>query len=198
MALDRPTLVTITLLGMGIAIIGSFCLLTANNGNAQIPDKEINQINPGMIGMSPGLKGDNHSMLSGILEEMMGAERNVTSSIHLFSTISDAITSQVEVSLSQAAITAENAVGNNSHAISGRLGDSNGYLTYTIWVIGQDGNISRVIVDPVNSQVLLSKSIPLKYPSMMGPGMMGPGMMGPGMMGPGMMGPGMMGPGMIR
>jgi hypothetical protein len=172
-------------------------LLITNNGNAQIPDKEISRVNPELIGMGQGLMGDNHSMLSGILGQMMGAERNVTSSIHLFSTVSDAITSQVDVNLSQAATTAENAVGNNSHSISGSLGDLNGYLTYTIWVIGQDGNISRVLVDPVNSQVLLNQSIPLKHPSMMGPGMMGPGMMGPGMMGPGMMGPGMMGPGMM-
>ena len=100
------------------------------------------------------------------------------------------------MSLSQASETAESAVGNHSRSVSGSLGDSNGYLTYTIWVLGPE-NISRILVDPANGQVLSQESMPLKRLHMMGPGMMGPGMMGPGMMGPGMMGPGMIGPGMI-
>jgi uncharacterized membrane protein YkoI len=132
---------------------------------------------------------------------MYGGE-NITSSINLMSTIGDAIESQVKVSLSNATTTAETSVGNNSHAVAAHVGDVNGYLVYTIFVLDPNMNFNTVIVDPGNGQVLSTKQMSMEehakmHKGMMGPGMMGPGMMGPGMMGPGMMGPGMMGPGMM-
>jgi uncharacterized membrane protein YkoI len=127
---------------------------------------------------------------------------NVTSSINLMNIITNALGSQIKVSLSNATTTAENSVGNNSHAVAAHLGDENGYLVYTIFVLDPNMNFNRVLVDPGNGQVLSSKQMSMEehlkmHKGMMGPGMMGPGMMGPGMMGPGMMGPGMMGPGMM-
>jgi uncharacterized membrane protein YkoI len=124
---------------------------------------------------------------------------NVTSSINLMNIITNALGSQIKVSLSNATTTAENSVGNNSHAVAAHLGDKNGYLVYTIFVLDPNMNFNRVLVDPGNGQVLSSKKMSMEEHlkmhkgMMMGPGMMGPGMMGPGMMGPGMMGPGMMG-----
>ena len=131
----------------------------------------------------------------------MGGE-NVTSSINLMNIISNAIGSQIKVSLSNATTTAETSVGNNSHAVAAHIGDVNGYLVYTIFVLDPNMNFNTVIVDPGNGQVLSSRQMSMEehammHKGMMGPGMMGPGMMGPGMMGPGMMGPGMMGPGMM-
>ena len=118
---------------------------------------------------------------------------NVTSSINLMNIIADALGSQIKVSLSNATTTAESSVGNNSHAVAAHLGDVNGYLVYTIFVLDPNMNFNTVIVDPGNGQVLSSKPISKEEHSMMHKGMMmGPGMMGPGMMGPGMMGPGMM------
>jgi uncharacterized membrane protein YkoI len=118
---------------------------------------------------------------------------NVTSSINLMNIIADALGSQIKVSLSNATTTAESSVGNNSHAVAAHLGDVNGYLVYTIFVLDPNMNFNTVIVDPGNGQVLSSKQISKEEHSMMHKGMMmGPGMMGPGMMGPGMMGPGMM------
>jgi uncharacterized membrane protein YkoI len=133
---------------------------------------------------------------------MMMRGENVTSSINLMNIITNALGSQIKVSLSNATTIAENSVGNNSHAVAAHLGDENGYLVYTIFVLDPSMNFNTVIVDPGNGQVLLSKQISMEehlmmHKGMMGPGMMGPGMMGPGMMGPGMMGPGMMGPGMM-
>ena len=141
--------------------------------------------------------------------QMLGAGQNFTGSINLFSTISNAIETQVKVSLSEAASTAEGAVGNNSHAVAAHIGVANGYLIYCVAVLGPEMNMNMVFVDPGNGQVLANTQISLQHLMMMGmgPGMMGmgPGMMGmgPGMMGmgPGMMGmgPGMMGmgPGMM-
>jgi uncharacterized membrane protein YkoI len=133
---------------------------------------------------------------------MMMRGENVTSSINLMNIITNALGSQIKVSLSNATTIAENSVGNNSHAVAAHLGDENGYLVYTIFVLDPSMNFNTVIVDPGNGQVLSSKQISMEehlmmHKGMMGPGMMGPGMMGPGMMGPGMMGPGMMGPGMM-
>jgi uncharacterized membrane protein YkoI len=113
---------------------------------------------------------------------------NVTSSINLMNIIADALGSQIKVSLSNATTTAESSVGNNSHAVAAHLGDVNGYLVYTIFVLDPNMNFNTVIVDPGNGQVLSSKQISKEEHSMMHKGMMmGPGMMGPGMMGPGMM-----------
>ncbi|MGB7663596.1 MAG: hypothetical protein WBL67_12755, partial [Nitrososphaeraceae archaeon] len=152
---------------------------------------------PGMMGMGPGMMGGNQSTM---IMQMMGAGQNVTGSINLFSTISNAIESQVKVSLSDAASTALGAVGNNSHAVAAHIGQANGYLIYCVWVLGPDMNTNMVIVDPGNGQVLLNTQIPLQQLMMMG--MKDHGMMGPGMMGMGSSmkdhGMGMMGPGMMR
>jgi uncharacterized membrane protein YkoI len=102
---------------------------------------------------------------------------NVTSSINLTNILSNAIESQVKVSLSNATTTAENSVGNNSHAVAARLADENGYLVYTIWVLDPNIKFNKVIVDPGNGQVLLSKQISMeehKGIMMMGPAMFGP------------------------
>jgi uncharacterized membrane protein YkoI len=108
---------------------------------------------------------------------------NVTSSINLMNIIADALGSQIKVSLSNATTTAESSVGNNSHAVAAHLGDVNGYLVYTIFVLDPNMNFNTVIVDPGNGQVLSSKQISKEEHSMMHKGMMmGPGMMGPGMM----------------
>jgi uncharacterized membrane protein YkoI len=131
-------------------------------------------------------------MKSGSMTMTMGGGENITSSINLMNIISNAIGAQVKVSLSNATTTAETSVGNNSHAVAAHIGDVNGYLVYTIFVLDPNMNFNTVIVDPGNGQVLSSKQISKEEHLMMHKGkIMGPGMMGPG---PGMMGPG---PGML-
>jgi uncharacterized membrane protein YkoI len=156
---------------------------TKQNANAQT----INASDTNMTMMT-----DTNMMKPRDMMMIMRGE-NVTSSINLMNIIADALGSQIKVSLSNATTTAESSVGNNSHAVAAHLGDVNGYLVYTIFVLDPNMNFNTVIVDPGNGQVLSSKQISKEEHSMMHKGMMmGPGMMGPGMMGPGMMGPGMM------
>ncbi|MDQ4056860.1 MAG: hypothetical protein M3156_05520 [Thermoproteota archaeon] len=120
-----------------------------------------------------------HTMMeSGNMTMTMGGE-NVTSSINLMNIISNAIGSQIKVSLSNATTTAETSVGNNSHAVAAHIGDVNGYLVYTIFVLDPNMNFNTVIVDPGNVQVLSSKQMSMEEHLMMHKGMMGPGMMGP-------------------
>ena len=97
------------------------------------------------------------------------------------------------MSLSNATTTAEDSIGNNSHAVASHIDEHNGYLVYNVMVIDPSMNISKVIVDPGNGDVLLTEQISKEEHMMMhkmgGQHMMGPGMMGmdPGMMDPGMM-----------
>ncbi len=189
------------MMGMGPGMMG-MCPVMMGMGPGMMG------MGPGMLGMGPGMMIGNQNQ-SNMMMQMVGAGQNVTGSINLFSTVSNAIETQVKVSLSEAASTAEGAVDNSSHAVAAHIGVANGYLIYCVWVLGPGMNMNMVIVDPGNGQVLSNTQISLQHLMMMGmgPGMMGmgPGMMGmgPGMMGmgPGMMGmgPGMMGmgPGMM-
>jgi len=163
---------------------GTFAVANIQKVNAQMGNSNMT----GGGGASGGMMG------------MMGNQSNITGSVKLSTVMGNALVSQIKVSLSQAATTAENTVGNNSHAAAAHFGIVNGYLTYTVWVIDGSYTFHRVIVDAGNGKVLLSQPVSKGGP-MMGHGMMmGDGMMmqrGPGGMmmgGPhGMMkgGPGM-------
>ena len=92
-------------------------------------------------------------------DTMMKPGQNITSSINLMNIIHQAIGSKINVSLSNAATTAEASVGNGSHAVAAHIDEQNGYLVYNVMVIDPSMNFSKVIVDPGNGQVLLSKQI---------------------------------------
>jgi hypothetical protein len=170
---------------------GTFVFANMQKASAQIGGG-VNMTGGG--GASGGMMG---------MMGMMGNQSNITGSVKLSTVMGNALVSQIKVSLSQAATTAENTVGNNSHAAAAHFGIVNGYLTYTVWVIDGSYTFHRVIVDAGNGKVLLSQPVSKGGP-MMGHGMMmGDGMMmqrGPGGMmmgGPhGMMkgGPGMSAP----
>jgi len=171
---------------------GTFAVANIQKVNAQIGNSNMT-----------GGGGASGGGASGGMMGMMGNQSNITGSVKLSTVMGNALASQIKVSLSQAATTAENTVGNNSHAAAAHFGIVNGYLTYTVWVIDGSYTFHRVIVDAGNGKVLLSQPVSKGGP-MMGHGMMmGDGMMmqrGPGGMmmgGPhGMMkgGPGMSAP----
>src|SRR5207253_3465051 len=150
----------------------------------------------------------NSSMMSGAGQNqskmMMGTSGpNITGSIPFGPTIFKAISSQVHVSLANASITAEKAVGASAHAAAVRIGVVHGFLVYMALVIDSNNNFHGVLVDAGNGKVLASTQMSMAaiMQSDMGINLMGPGMMGPsmGMMCPEiMMVDGMMkGPGMM-
>ena len=108
--------------------------------------------------------------------------------------IHQVIESKVNVSLSNATTTAEESLGNSSHAVAAHIDEHNGYLVYNVMVIDPSMNFSKVVVDPGNGDILLTEQISKEEHMMMyamgGQHMMSPGMMGPGkikhdmMMGP--------------
>jgi hypothetical protein len=155
---------------------GTFALANIQNVSAQM----------GTVGKMTG--GSNMTGAAGSrggsMMGMMGNQSNITGSIKLSTVFGNALASQIKVSLSQAATTAENAVGNSSHAAAAHFGVVNGYLTYTVWVIDSSYSFHKVIVDAGNGKVLLSQPVSKGGPMMMGHGMMmhGWGMDGNGKM----------------
>ena len=139
-SLDTTATLTALILALGF-VLGSGASNTITNHN--VDAQMMSDNNTGMM-MKPG-------------EMMMG--NNITSSINLMSVISEAIGSNINVSLSDAALTAESSVGNGSHAASAELGENNGYLVYNVMVIDPNMNFSKVVVDPGNGEVLFNKQL---------------------------------------
>jgi hypothetical protein len=139
---------------------------------------------PGMMGSSPMMMRNQNftGMMGPGMMMPAAAPPNVTGSISISSLIGNALASQIKVSLSQANDSAEKAVGNNTHAIAAHLGQANGYLVYTVWVVDGSFKLHRAIVDPGNGKVLSSQQLPMRPGMMMGLGMMGGGGTGMGMM----------------
>ena len=135
---------------------------------------DSNMTNKNMSGMTgPG-------MMSGLKGE------NITGSINLMSIFTKAIGAQVKVSLSDAATTAETNVGNGSHAVAARMGQENGFLVYTIKVIDSNMKFHKLLIDPADGKVLLSRELSPMESMMMHFSMMHHGMK-EGMMKGGMM-----------
>ena len=140
-SLDTTATLTALIVALGF-VLGSGASNTITNHN--VDAQMMGDNNTGMM-MKPG--------------EMMMGGNNITSSINLMSVISEAIGSNINVSLSDAALTAESSVGNGSHAASAELGENNGYLVYNVMVIDPNMNFSKVVVDPGNGEVLFNKQL---------------------------------------
>lgn len=84
---------------------------------------------------------------------------NITGSINLMSTISKAIASEVNVSLSEVSLSAEKSVGNGSHAVAAHIDVENGYLVYNVFVVDSNGKMHKVIIDPSDGKILLSREL---------------------------------------
>jgi uncharacterized membrane protein YkoI len=126
----------------------------------------------------------NSSRMSGVGQNqskmMMGTSGpNITGTIPLEPTISKAISSQVHVSLANASIIAEKAVGANAHAAAVRIGVVHGFLVYMALVVDSNNNFHGVLVDAGNGKVLASTQMSMMamMQSGMGINLMGPGMM---------------------
>ena len=114
----------------------------------------------------------------GMMNMMSSSGPNITGTIKLSTVMGNALASQIKLSLSQSAVTAEKTAGNNSHAVAANLGVENGYLVYTVWLVDGSYNFHKVIVDAGNGKVLSNQPVS-KVESMMMHGMM---MRGGGMM----------------
>jgi len=128
-------------------------MLGNQNVNAQLTASSSNNDTPPDSAGNDAITG---MMMGGPMDTMMN-RTNITSSISLIDTITTALESKINVSLSEAAANAENSIGNNSHAVAAHLGDENGYLVYNVMTLAPDRSLNRVLVDPGNGEVLLSE-----------------------------------------
>jgi uncharacterized membrane protein YkoI len=88
---------------------------------------------------------------------------NITGSIPLRPTISEAISSKVKTSLSDAITIAQKAVGTNTSATLAFIRPLNGYLVYDVHVRNNNNNnntTTAVIVDAGNGKVLYKQTPP--------------------------------------
>ncbi len=81
---------------------------------------------------------------------------NITGSIPLQSTISQALRSEIQVPMAEAINTAQNTAGGNSSVVSAILSPLKGFLVYNIGVMGANNTLYKVIVDPGNGEVLFT------------------------------------------
>lgn len=79
---------------------------------------------------------------------------NITGSIPLQSTISQALRSEIQVPMADALTTAQNSVGGNSSVVAAFLSPLKGFLVYTIGVMSTNNTHYKVIVDPGNGEIL--------------------------------------------
>jgi hypothetical protein len=84
---------------------------------------------------------------------------NITGSIDFMSAITKAIASQIKTSLSDASSAAEKSIGNSSHAVGAHVSDENGYLVYVVAVVDSSGKVHKLIIDPANGKILLSREL---------------------------------------
>src|SRR5919202_1907032 len=86
---------------------------------------------------------------------------NITGSIPLRPTISEAISSKVKTSLSDAITIAQKAVGTNTSATLAFIRPLNGYLVYDVHVRNNSNNTTSArLVDAGNGQVLYKQTPP--------------------------------------
>ena len=161
----RPNIVYIISLGLVIAMV----LAGYNSALVQTTSAQ----------MSSGT-----NMTANTTSGMMG--ENITGSINLMSIFSKAIGAEIKVSLSQATTSAESSIGNESHAVAAHIGQENGFLVYCVVVIDPDMKFHKVIIDPADGKILLSRELSEIESMMMHHGMMHQDMMGKGNMKQGM------------
>ena len=100
----------------------------------------------------------NNTTASPTVETANRAEKqqqlNITVSIPLQSTISQALRSEIQVPMAEAITTAQNTAGGNSSVVAAFLSPLKGFLVYNIGVMSANNTLYKVIVDPGNGEVL--------------------------------------------
>ena len=82
------------------------------------------------------------------------AEKNITGTIPLDSTIRDAIQSKIQIPMENAITTAQENVGPNSSTIASFMHPLKGFLVYDIQVLSTNNTLYNVIVDPGSGEIL--------------------------------------------
>lgn len=84
---------------------------------------------------------------------------NWTGSIEINSVIRNAFDPLIQITLSDASLSAEKHIGENASTIAAFIHPSNGYLVYMTYVLNGNDEITKVIVDAGNGQIIHSKQM---------------------------------------
>ena len=79
---------------------------------------------------------------------------NISGSIPLQSIVSQALRSEIQVSMAEAITTVQNTTGENSSVVAAYLSPLQGFLVYNIGVIDANNTLYKSIVDPGNGEIL--------------------------------------------
>jgi hypothetical protein len=79
---------------------------------------------------------------------------NISGSIPIQSTVSQALRSEIQVSMVEAITTVQNTAGENSSVVAAYLSPLQGFLVYNIGVIDANNTLYKSIVDPGNGEIL--------------------------------------------
>jgi hypothetical protein len=79
---------------------------------------------------------------------------NWTGSVQLLPLLTDAIKSQLTVSLNEAISTAQDAVGTNSTVFLATVSMEKEFLVYTIFAIDQNNSIHKILIDTKSGEIL--------------------------------------------
>ena len=99
------------------------------------------------------------SMVSGVnaqpINNMTSSpQANWTGSIDIISVIRDAFDPLIQITLSNATSAAQQHVGDKSSAIASFIHPVNGYLVYITYVIDENNQVTKVVTDAGNGQIL--------------------------------------------
>jgi hypothetical protein len=94
---------------------------------------------------------------------LLTSERNITGSVNIVKLANTALTQNLNTSLADAITLAQrNVGGNQSTAVAAHLSMVNGYLAYRVVLLGNDGMIHFILIDPGNGSVLSTHSFTLQ------------------------------------
>lgn len=92
-------------------------------------------------------------------EYMMKDYVKINGTIDIMNTMFQAISSKINVTLTDAIGTAEQIVGNESKAMFAKADEKYGFMVYSVLLVTPDMKFYKAFVDPGNGQVLLTKEI---------------------------------------
>jgi hypothetical protein len=81
-------------------------------------------------------------------------QQNISGSIPIQSTVSQALRSEIQVSMVEAITTVQNTAGENSSVVAAYLSPLQGFLVYNIGVIDANNTLYKSIIDPGNGEIL--------------------------------------------
>jgi hypothetical protein len=111
-----------------------------------------------LVGLSPVIAQVNGTATLPTAEPANMTEKsrqlNISGSIPIQSTVSQALRSEIQVSMVEAITTVQNTAGENSSVVAAYLSPLQGFLVYNIGVIDANNTLYKSIIDPGNGEIL--------------------------------------------